>query len=44
MTDPRVRFLSGIEAAHVGDVVALLDTPTIRITMTSTSWSDQVLL
>lgn len=33
-----------MDAARVGDVVALLDNPTIRITMTSTTWSHQVLL
>ncbi|MEO7572379.1 MAG: hypothetical protein ABIX10_08070 [Acidimicrobiales bacterium] len=44
MTDPRVRFLTGVEDADVADVLRLLDEPTVRIAGEVTEWRHQVLL
>jgi hypothetical protein len=44
MTDPRVRFLAGVDDADVAEVLQMLDGPTIRITARVTEWRHQVLL
>ena len=43
-TDPRVRLLAGIDTAEVGDVVRLLDDPTVRVTGDVSAWRHQVIL
>lgn len=45
MTDPRVRFLSGVRDEDVSAVLQLLDEPTVRIESdTADNWRTQVLL
>ena len=44
MTDPRLRFLSGVDDADATEVLQLLDGPTIRLTGACTDWRHQVLL